>query len=346
MRLLIVTQAVDTEDPVLGFFVRWIEELAKRFERVEVICLKEGKHKLPGNVAVHSLGKEKYAAENTPISGSVFRRAAYTFRFLSLVWRLRCGYDAVFVHMNQEYILIAGWLWKLLGKRIYMWRNHYAGSWLTDVAASFCTKVFCTSKHSYTAKYRKTELMPVGVDTERFTPEHGARKHHSILFLARMAPSKRPEILLDALAMLARDGVHFTASFVGSPLPQDASYYEGFKARAETLGFGDSVSFHPAVPNAKTPELYRAHQVFVNTSPSGMLDKTLFEAAACGCRVLSTSADFAELAGPAAHFDTATELAEKLRAAPAARAGSESPAFIAQQSLTVLASKLFNALSV
>ena len=82
--------------------------------------------------------------------------------------------------MNQEYVLIAGWLWKLLGKRTYLWRNHYAGSWLTDVAAVFCTKVFCTSKHSYTVKYKKTVLMPVGVDTERFTP--GARHRAQAAF--------------------------------------------------------------------------------------------------------------------------------------------------------------------
>lgn len=29
MKLLIITQTVDAEDPVLGFFVRWIEEFAR-----------------------------------------------------------------------------------------------------------------------------------------------------------------------------------------------------------------------------------------------------------------------------------------------------------------------------
>ena len=58
MKLLITTQAVDTDDPVLGFFVRWIEEFAKHAERVEVVCLREGKHGLPPNVRVHSLGKK------------------------------------------------------------------------------------------------------------------------------------------------------------------------------------------------------------------------------------------------------------------------------------------------
>src|SRR3989338_44123 len=58
MRILIVTQAVDSADSDLGFFHRWIEEFAKRFERVIVICLKEGQHRLPENVSVYSLGKE------------------------------------------------------------------------------------------------------------------------------------------------------------------------------------------------------------------------------------------------------------------------------------------------
>ena len=59
MKLLIVTQIVDKNDPILGFFHRWIEEFAKHVEHIEVICLKEGKHKLPSNVHIHSIGKEQ-----------------------------------------------------------------------------------------------------------------------------------------------------------------------------------------------------------------------------------------------------------------------------------------------
>src|SRR3989344_3943084 len=101
MRLLIVTQAVDRDDPVLGFFHRWIEELAKRYEYISVICLREGRHSLPQKIRVYSLGKEK--GEQS--------RSRYAFRFLALVWRLRAEYGAVLVHMNQEYVLLAGFLW-------------------------------------------------------------------------------------------------------------------------------------------------------------------------------------------------------------------------------------------
>lgn len=336
MRVLIVTQVVDTEDPALGFFVRWIEEFAKRAERVEVVCLKEGKHPfargaspraLPGNVRVHSLGKTANSQQPTASStavqqysstaggrGVVGRKFTYAWRFLRLAWKLRDEYDAVFVHMNQEYVLLAGWLWTLLGKRVYMWRNHYAGSLLTDIAAAFCTNVFCTSKHSYTAKYAKTILMPVGVDAERFKPDtRVARKPRSILFLSRMAPSKRPDLLIDALAELAHEEIIFTATLVGSPLSQDETYYETLKEKVRSLSLADKITFLPAVPHEETPALYRAHEIFVNASPSGMFDKTLFEAAASGCAVLAASDDFAELAGQNFHFSSSAELAENLK---------------------------------
>jgi glycosyltransferase involved in cell wall biosynthesis len=280
MKLLIVTQAVDAEDPVLGFFVRWIEEFAKHCEKIEVICLKEGKYILPANVRVHSLGKER-GAKN---------RMVYTLRFLSFVWKLRNEYDVVFVHMNQEYILLAGGLWKLLGKRIYLWRNHYAGSIITDIVAAFCTKIFCTSKYSYIVKFEKNILMPVGVDTERFKPDARiTRKLHTILFLARMAPSKRPGTLVDALAILARDDVDFVASFVGSPSLKGELFYEKLKEKVRGLKLADRIIFVPAVPNNETRNFYNTYDICVNTSPSGMYDKTIFEAAACGCLVLSSN---------------------------------------------------------
>lgn len=339
MRLLIITQVVDIEDLYLGFFVRWIEELARGVENIEVICLKEGEYQLPANVRVHSLGKER-GAEN---------RVIYVWRFLKFAWVLRRNYNKVFVHMNQEYVLIAGWLWKLLGKPIYMWRNHYAGSWLTDVAAAFCTKVFCTSKYSYTAKYKKTVLMPVGVDTERFAPDARiTRKSRSILFFARMSPSKRPELLLEALAELVHGSVDFTTDFVGSPLAKDEAYYEKLQVRARELGLSNNVSFLPGVPNTEASDLYRAYEIFVNCAPPGMFDKTLFEAAASGCHVLSSSKDFAELAGPDSHFSTAADLADRLRASlslpPHTFTGTQS--FVADNDLKALSRSLVCAIVI
>jgi len=337
MKLLVVTQVVDREDPVLGFFHAWIEALAARIESVHVICLKEGVHSLPANVQVYSLGKEKGSKPGIVYAG----------RFLSLVWKLRHEYDRVFVHMNQEYILIAGWLWELLNKPVYMWRNHYAGSWRTDLAASTCTKVFCTSKYSYTAKYKKTVIMPVGVDTERFSGQAiSARIPHSILFLARMSPSKNVGILLDALEILKKNGTPFTASLYGDPLPGDALYYASLIERVHTSALSGSVTFHAGIPNADTPPIYAAHKIFVNCSPSGMFDKTLFEAAASGCLVLASSLDFRSLAGIDYYFEGETQLADRLEALLSYTGGKllnatkELQGITSEESLTALGNRL------
>ena len=283
MKLLICAQVMDRNDPGLGFIHRWVEEFAKEYERVTVICLREGEHSLPANVRVLSLGKEGGKS-----------RLKYLTRFYSYIWRERRNYDAVLVHMNQEYVILGWKMWKLLGKRIYMWRNHYAGSFLTDIAAFFCTKVFCTSKYSYTAKYKKTILMPVGVDTLRFKEIEGiTRASHSILSLGRISPSKNLHLLVSALGLLHEQGVQFEANVYGDALPQDAAYLEGLRADVAQLGLSDAVHFHAGIPNTDTPSVYSAAEIFVNVSPQGMFDKTILESAACGCLTLTANKDAA-----------------------------------------------------
>lgn len=301
MKLLIITQALDTTDPTLSTYVRWVEEIGARFEHTEVICLKEGVHSLPANFTVHSLGKEEGVG-----------RATYVARLYRHAWTRRHEYDAVFVHMNQEYILLAGLMWKLLRKPVYFWRNHYSGSFFTDLAILLSTRVFCTSVHSYTAQFSKTQLMPVGVDLSRFQLSPLPRAPQSILFFARIAPSKRPEMFIDALGAVLAKGVSFIAGMYGSPLEEDASYYESLKARAEAAELKDRLQFHAGVPNELSKEVYQSYDIFVNCSPSGMFDKTLFEAAACGCRVIAASDDFHAAAGDESYAPDVDTLTERL----------------------------------
>ncbi len=279
MKLLVITQVIDKNDPVLGFFHRWVSEFSKKVDSVSVICLKQGVTSLPANVKVYSLGKEKKES-----------RFLYVKNFFRYITSLKSEYDAVLVHMNQEYVLLGGLLWKLLGKRVYMWRNHHAGNLLTDIAAAFCTKVFCTSKFSFTAKYKKTVLMPVGIDTHFFRKQTDVvRKPASILFLGRIAPVKKPHVLLEALKAISNKGISFNASFYGDPLPKDKEYLENLKKKSKDWGLSDKVTFFAGIPNDATPKVYSEHEIFVNLSSSGMYDKTIFEAAACESMILASN---------------------------------------------------------
>src|SRR3989338_2848671 len=58
LKLLIITQKVDKNDHILGFFHRWLEEFAKNTEKLTVICLEKGEYNLPENVKVLPLGKK------------------------------------------------------------------------------------------------------------------------------------------------------------------------------------------------------------------------------------------------------------------------------------------------
>lgn len=310
-------QTVDRRDSALGFYHGWIAELAAHFDFITIFALRIGEYDLPENVKVIPLRPWGYRA-----------RLRTALRVIKLTVQHRHEYDAVFVHMNQEYLLVAGWLWKLLGKPAYMWRNHYEGNIFTDIAALFCNKIFYTSKSSYTAKYKNAVQMPVGVDVGScHLDEPIERKPDSILFLGRFDASKRPDLVVEALGKLAKKGIQFTATFVGGPSDPASSLPKEVDARAEELGIAGQVSFVGPVPNTDTYRYYRSHAVYINCGKSGMLDKSLFKSIACGCLPIFTSADMAEIVGSefayadgdagdlAKHMEGALALSENERSA-------------------------------
>lgn len=273
MKLLIVTQAVDAEDPVLGFFVRWIQVLAERVERIEVICLKKGAYTLPANVRVHSLGKES----------GVKSRFVYIRRFFVLLYELRHVYDTVFVHMNEEYVLLGGICWKALRKRVVFWRNHKMGSWRTRLAVFVSTAVCHTSPEAFVAYSTKAMLMPIGIDTDAFSPSQEIPRPNSVLFLGRVDPVKRVDVFLRAVDMVT---VPIKVSMYGNPSDPDSTYSKEVNTLAEPLIQKKVLSKYDAVSHSLVPNIYRSHAVYVNLTPSGSFDKTIGEALSCGALVV------------------------------------------------------------
>ncbi|MBU6321326.1 MAG: glycosyltransferase [Patescibacteria group bacterium] len=320
MKLLITTQAVDQDDPVLSFFHAWIEVLAARVESVEVICLKEGRHALPANVRVHSLGKERGRAG----------KLAYSLRFLRLAWRLRRKYDAVFVHMNEEYVILGGLLWRALGKRSALWRNFRYGSRMTPVAARLANAVCYTSPDSYTARFANAVRMPIGIDTERFAPPATPPAPDTLLFFGRLDEIKRPSLFLDALRLLDTDGIAYEAAVYGDPTPGNEAYAAALREQYRDLS---RLAFCPGIPNEEAPRVFGAHAVYINLSPSGLFDKTIGEAMAAGALVVTGNSAVKDVLPPAlfvGEHPSAETVAEALKAALALPRG-ERQALAARQ---------------
>ena len=91
-------------------------------------------------------------------------------------------------------------------------------------------------------------------------------------------------------------------------------YLDKLLARAAELGIDANTKFLQAVPKQDTYKQYRAHEIFVNASPSGMLDKTIFSAIGNGCLPLSSSLDVRDMVEERFYFPegNAKVLAQKL----------------------------------
>ncbi len=264
MKLLIVTQKIDKNDPVLGFMHAWVSKFAENFEKITVIALGVGEYSLPSNVKVLSLGKEKHVS-----------KLKYILRFYNYIWQERNNYDKVFVHMNQEYVLLAGDMWRLMGKKVYMWRNHGYGNMWTDLAVALCHKVFCTSPDSYTAKFKKTVLMPVGVDTDFFKPDpEVTRKPNSVLFLGRISPVKK---VLEFIGWIKTTS--YPATIAGPIL--DKEYGERVLKELD-----DNIKYVGPVDQLGALKLYQSHEFYANKTPAGSFDKTILEALSSGCKLM------------------------------------------------------------
>jgi glycosyltransferase involved in cell wall biosynthesis len=246
---------------------------------------------------VHSLGK---SALGRPASGweKLVSRFIYASRFLKLIWKLRNDYDAVFVHMNQEYVLIGGLVWRLLGKQIFLWRNHLRGSISTGIAARLSKTVFCTSSRAFVAKYKNAVLMPIGIDVAKFSSKADSAPPESILFLGRLDAVKRPGDFIDALRLLANKKVVFHADIYGSPTVADSEFVKTLKESGASLVESGMLEFHPGLHSDLTPSVYSSHLAYVNLTPSGSFDKTVGEAMAAGCIVVAANDAVADILGP------------------------------------------------
>jgi len=278
MKLLIITQVIDTEHPILGFFHRWIQEFAKHCDHVHIICLQEGSRDLPDNVTVHSLGKESGAS-----------RLTYLWRFYKLIWQLRHEYDNVFVHMNQVYVILGAPLWRPLGKRVGLWYMHGTVSRSLKLAEKLVQHIFTGSPESCRLASQKIIVTGHGIDTTHFAPDLSVTKSLDLITVGRITPAKNLMQLVDILHTL-RQTIDVTLTIVGAPVTAvEEQYTEKLKQHIDALGLDQFVHFPGRVPQTDLPALLNSARVFVTVAQNGSLDKAILEAMAVGLPVVSSA---------------------------------------------------------
>lgn len=288
--ILVMTQMVNIDDPALGFFHRWLELLAGHVDRLTIICLFEGRHALPKNVEVLSLGKERGAS-----------RLIEVLRFYRYIFSRRRAYDGVFIHMNPIYVVLGGLPWKLLGKRLLLWYVHKSVEWKLRIAEKFVDGIFTASKESFRLPSRKVRIVGHGIDTDIFSPasakpaiESDSKQNLYLLTVGRISSSKDLKTLIDAVAALLALGITATLDIAGAPVStDDVAYAAELRRMVAERHLTDNIRFLGPKRSVELPELYRSHHLFLHASRTGSIDKVVLEALACGLPVYSSSEAFA-----------------------------------------------------
>ncbi len=284
MKLLITTQVLDRNDSNLGFFHGWVEEFAKQCEQVIVICLRKGEYSLPANVKVLSLGKEEGVS-----------RPLRAVRALRYVIRKRKDYDAVFVHMNPEYVLLAGLFWRLWGKKVVLWYVHKSVTLKLRIAALLVHRIATASAESLRLHTKKMTVLGHGINTALFRPE--ARKAPSvpphIATVGRISESKHIRGMFEALDVLYAEGYAFRFSIAGLPITaSDREYEHALKKELQKRPYGGDAVFVGAIPYAKLSDFFAGVDLFINLSSTGSVDKAVLEALAAGVPVVTSNEAF------------------------------------------------------
>jgi glycosyltransferase involved in cell wall biosynthesis len=297
MKLLILTQKVDKNDDILAFMHSWINEFAKQCEQVTVVCLYQGECELPDNVKVFSLGKDSITNYELRITN----KFKYLFRFYKYIWRERKNYDAVFVHMNAEYVVLGGWLWKLMSKKIGLWYAHGYVPLALKMAEKFADIIFTSTVSGCRLNSKKIKVVGQGIDVEKFKSQKSKVKSngkYKIITVGRISPVKDLETSINAIRILIKKGINLQYDIIGGAgLPEQEKYLDDLKSLVKEKNLENNVNFLGSIPNKDIVLCYQAADLFLNSSRTGSLDKTMIEAMACGVPVLTCNESMLEVLG-------------------------------------------------
>lgn len=107
----------------------------------------------------------------------------------------------------------------------------------------------------------------------------------TVLFLSRLHPKKRPDILIDAAAVLRERGMDVNVVLAG---PGDEPYVASLREKARAMKVEDRIAFPGLVTGELKLSLYQSAGVFALPTSQENFGLVLAEAMACGTPVVTT----------------------------------------------------------
>lgn len=257
-------------------------EFAEHFAEVHVIALTVGKYELPRNVSVYSLEKES--------ASSRLRRVWLFYKYFSKIF-FSTKVNFVFFHMGAIFNIMAAPFWlvrKFYGTKFYWWKAHGHINWEGRLALGFVDLVFTSTESGYPIKTSKRRIIGQAIDEQVFKfPTQSERNLKQIIFVGRIMPVKRIEVFVKTAKLLQDYGYTFV---VVGPV-SDETYFQSLQEKAEGL----NIEFCGPKSQSELVPIYQSSHVFLNTSQTHSMDKTVLEGALCGCLPVTNNRAFKDL---------------------------------------------------
>jgi glycosyltransferase involved in cell wall biosynthesis len=307
VNLLMFNLAVDAEHVTLGFGLKWIEALSRRFAHIDIVTMTAGKFSLPENVTVWSVGREKGYPEWI---------RALRFYWITVRILMRRRIDVVFTHMIPVFAILFWPIAKVARVKNLMWYAHGTVTPTLRIAHGLVDRVVSSTPEGFRIASNKVTFIGQGIDSSlyRFRPR-APSEILRIITVGRISFSKGLHVLVEVLQRW-NSAAPWQLTIVGDATNDDERRYVDELRQRINSECRQRIVFKGRLEPDNIAEELAAADVFVNLSATGSLDKAIVEAMASGCPVLSSNDAFGVIARNAGFSDCIVQRdAEGLKAA-------------------------------
>lgn len=288
LRVLVINFTLDEGSPVLAWQAAVAKALARKVGAVHVFTEWLGAFDEHQGVAFDAM-------PHRPLGVPRRLGAAWLMlpRLVGIVRRFRP--DVCFVHMAHEWCYRIGPYLRACGIPILLWYAHGSVPWKLRLSTLLSSRIVTSTPEGFRIETPKKRVIGQAIDTSLFAVPSRREKRLEVVSVGRVSRRKRIILLVEAMAQLiARPGLAEARLVVIGPelTPDDVAYRVEIDARITALGLESHVSLLGPMTQAETASLYQTAALHLNVSETGSMDKTVMEALACGCPVLTSNEAF------------------------------------------------------